>query len=357
MQYSSMVIYFMSGTGNSYRAATWMAEIADKKGITSKLYQISNYCEKSDLEEEKDLLGVVFPTHGFTAPWQVIRYTLHLPPGRGKHAFVVATRAGTRIASIPFPGLEGTAGYLIALLLIMKGYIVRGVMGVDMPSNWMSLHWGLNLANSKFIIARAKVKADSFMASIMEGKRMFRGILSLLLGLFLSPISLGYLIIGRFFFSKLFFASASCTGCGLCAESCPLKAIRMTGRNKPRPYWTFSCESCMRCMGYCPNKAVESSHSFAIVLYLVATIPVSLYVLNRLNEVIIIEHYSFFFKIMFDYIYTLSSFFAAYLIFSWLMRIPLLNKLCTYTTFTHLYRRYHEPDTALKDIMMESKKD
>lgn len=81
--------------------------------------------------ESSDLLGVVFPTHGLTAPWHVIRYALQLPAGKGKHAFVVATRAGTRIASVPLPGLEGTAGYLIALILVLRGYIVRGVMGLD----------------------------------------------------------------------------------------------------------------------------------------------------------------------------------------------------------------------------------
>nr|WP_042332136.1 EFR1 family ferrodoxin [Desulfosporosinus orientis] len=341
----------MSGTGNSYRTATWMAETAKNRGIKSRLHQI--FKDSDDKEEGTDLIGVVFPTHGFTAPWQVIRFTIKLPPGKGKHAFVAATRAGTRVASIPLPGMEGTAGYLIALLLMVKGYIVRGVMGLDMPSNWMSLHWGLNPENSMFIIRRAKIKADSFMETILAGNRKFKGILSLLLGLILSPISLAYLFIGRFFFAKLFFASGSCTGCGLCAKSCPIGAIKMTGGNKPRPYWTFSCESCMRCMGYCPNKAVESSHSFAIVLYFIASLPVSLYVLKSMRKFIPIEHCLFFFKITFDYIYKLISFFVAYLILSWLIRIPLFNKLCTYTTFTHLYRRYHEPDTALKDMELE----
>lgn len=145
---------------------------SQQKSITSKLHQISKYYKESELgDEAKNLVGVVFPTHGFTAPWQVIRYVLHLPHGNGKHAFVVATRAGSIIASIPFPGLEGTAGYLIALILLLKGYIVRGIMGLDMPSNWMSLHWGINLENSRFIIGRAKVKTDSFMKRIFEGKK------------------------------------------------------------------------------------------------------------------------------------------------------------------------------------------
>lgn len=358
MYYRSTAIYFMSGTGNSFRAATWMMDIANKKDVRSKLHQISRYYTKSDFEgESNDLLGMVFPTHGFTAPWHVIRYALRLPQGRGKHAFVVATRAGTRIASIPFPGLEGTAGYLIALILILKGYIVRGVMGLDMPSNWMSLHWGLNTTNSKFIIDRAKIKADSYMKSILEGKKVFRGLQFLLVGLILSPISLAYLVIGRFFLSKLFFASSNCTGCGLCAKSCPVTAIRMVGSNKPRPYWTFACESCMRCMGYCPNRAVEVSHSFAIVIYFIATLPVSFYLLDGLRNYIPIARDVFLIKVLLDYCYSLVSIFVAYLILYWVIKIPLLNKLCTYTTFAHFYRRYHEPDTALTDIVVGNKND
>lgn len=67
MIYKSMSIYFMSGTGNSFRAATWMKEIANKKNIKSKLSQISRIHEKPALENDAShLIGVVFPTHGFT---------------------------------------------------------------------------------------------------------------------------------------------------------------------------------------------------------------------------------------------------------------------------------------------------
>ena len=37
----------------------------------------------------------------------------------------------------------------------------------------------------------------------------------------------------------------------------------------------------------------------------------------------------------------------SYLLFYWLLRIPAINLLFTYTTLTHAYRRYHEPTTSL----------
>lgn len=42
--------------------------------------------------------------------------------------------------------------------------------------------------------------------------------------------------------------------------------------------------------------------------------------------------------------------FLSYYIFYWLMKIKPINALFTYTTFTHIYPRYHEPDTKLKDL-------
>jgi len=228
-------------------------------------------------------------------------------------------------------------------------------MGFDMPSNWMSLHWGLNLSNSKFIFGRAKVRTDSFIDSILAGRKVFQGILSLLFGLTLSPISLGYLVMGRFWLSKLFFTSENCTGCGQCAKNCPVNAIKMVGSKKPRPYWTFNCESCMRCMGYCPNQAVEVSHSFALVLYYVSTIPVWVYFLSGLNSSLGLGCSLIIVQILLKYLYILLSFYVAYLILFWSIKIPLFNKLCTYTTLTHFYRRYHEPETELQDICVGNK--
>lgn len=198
-----------------------------------------------------------------------------------------------------------------------------------MPSNWMALHRGLNFVNSRFIIDRAKAKADVFMNSVLEGKKEFRGV----------------------FFCRNCFLLPRIAGCGLCAESCPVKAIKMVGNIKPRPYWTFTCESCMRCMGYCPNKAVEVSHSFAIILYFLTTLPVSVYILNGLSELMPTGPYFFVVNALLNYSYILFALFIAYLVLFWLIHISLLNKLCTYTTLTHIYRRYHEPDTKLGDML------
>ena len=58
-----------------------------------------------------------------------------------------------------------------------------------------------------------------------------------------------------------------------------------------------------------------------------------------------------------DLLYVYLSLFGAYYLYDRLLRIRVINKVFTYTTFTHVYRRYHEPDTGLKDFAPEAHKD
>jgi hypothetical protein len=42
---------------------------------------------------------------------------------------------------------------------------------------------------------------------------------------------------------------------------------------------------------------------------------------------------------------------AAHWLFSLLLRVPFINNIFTYTTFTHISRRYHEPETKASDLL------
>ena len=356
--YKKATLYYFTGTGNSYRVASWMGEIAAAQGITSNVTSIGNARPAEEIEKgPENLLGLIFPTHGFTAPWHVIYFALMLPRRSRTHAFVTPTRAGTRIIGF-LPGMEGTAGYLIALILLLKGYILQGVQAIDMPSNWMTLHWGLHPANVSAIMERARVKTTAWFEELLAGRRKLGGFIPLLLGLALIPISFGYLIYGRFYLAKIFFASEKCNGCGLCVKYCPTHSLTLKGEKKKRPYWSYSCESCMRCMGFCPQKAVEASQPFAVLLGYIAVVPASYCLLKWLTGLVpsmylVINYWP---GAIINYAYFLLSVYLAYRLINWLIRFPLINKLFTYTTLTHYYRRYHEPGTRLKDLREERKR-
>jgi hypothetical protein len=108
----------------------------------------------------------------------------------------------------------------------------------------------------------------------------------------------------------------------------------------------------MRCMGYCPKKAVEAGHSLGLLLYFITSIPVGSFFLNMLGRnlpgVADMSHSWVHWPLQYPYI--LLSMFLCYLLVTLLIRIPVINKAFTWTTFTRVWRRYHEPETRLKEI-------
>jgi Pyruvate/2-oxoacid:ferredoxin oxidoreductase delta subunit len=353
MGYRRATFYFYSGTGNSRRVAVWMADAADDAGSAVTLGPIESARPEGQVGQgEEAVLGLVMPTHGFTTPWTMLRFVFRLPRRSKTHAVIVATRGGLKIGRLYTPGFEGTATLLVALILVAKGYRIRGMAGVDMPSNWLALHPSLPPRAVDGIISRARAKTARLSDIILSGKRRLGNWLAPVFGLLVLPISLGYLVIGRLFLAKLFFASDRCTGCALCAEHCPNGAIEMRGtEDEALPYWTFRCESCMRCIAYCPVQAVQASHLLAIGFYLLArvmpTAAALAWVTARIPPFSFLRHIPRWIVLWINALATLA---LAYPLFHLLLRVHPFNWFFTHTTLTQVYRRYHEPATTLEEL-------
>ncbi len=365
MSYMNMNIYFMSGTGNSYRVSTWMGKIARGLGLNTQIHSIEENKRGKDIKKgNNNLIGIVFPTHGFTAPWHILKFAWNLPRGKSAHAFCAASRAGLKFGPVFIPGISGSAAFIVALILIIKGYKVRGLMSVDMPSNWFSLHPIQSKKNHQAIINRGEnIVSDFIKRIISNGKVWFtlNNLYEIMFGIILFQVSIGYLLIGRFFLAKLFFANKNCNGCGLCADNCLTGAIKIRGRKNPRPYWKYNCESCMRCAAFCPKNVVEVGHSLGAILILLATIPASTFFLSFLESyvpgiVFLKNHWA---ASILYFIYLYIALFTSYYIFYGLARVPVFNWLFTHTTMTHFsfWGRYHEPDTRIHHITGKKNKD
>jgi Pyruvate/2-oxoacid:ferredoxin oxidoreductase delta subunit len=268
-KWSSLYIYYISGTGNAKASSEWIADEASRKGLKTYVQQIDRLENiRMPSPEERPLIGFAFPTHGFNAAPIMLRFIAGFPSGLCKDVFLLNTRAGMKLSKIFMPGLSGVALLLPAFILFLKGYKCVGFRPVDMPSNWIPLHPGLKKRVIESIFLRCEGIVRKFALKILDGGKVYRGLFSLPVDLLISPIALGYYAGGRFFLSKTFIANYKCDNCGLCMKECPTRSIKLV---ENRPYWKLSCESCMRCLNRCPKNAIEAAHGMAAVFWIIFT--------------------------------------------------------------------------------------
>lgn len=275
MSYYAINIYYFSGTGNALQVSRWIKDLSIEKSIECELFDISITDISSMIRPSNNTLIIfISPIHGFNYPPIMLNFLFKFPKGNNE-VLLMNTRAGMRIGKIATPGLTGIAFYYAGIILRAKGYHIRGVLPVDMPSNWISVHPGLNTYTILFLHRKMKERVIKGMSRILVGKKYFRAPIESVLDIAVMPISLGYYFVGRFIFAKTYFSSSACNDCDLCVEGCPVHAItKVDGR----PYWTFKCESCMKCMSNCPKQAIETAHgSIAIVSVLFTSVLVVLF--------------------------------------------------------------------------------
>ncbi len=346
-KYNQLIVYYFSGTGNSKHCATWFCETADKLGIKSSMVDIS----KTEVENivspsAGTLVGFCSPTHGFHFPEITRKFIRKFPSTETADAFILNTRAGVRLFKIVIPGLSGVLHYLISLMLIIKGYKIVGLIPVDLPSNWISLHPAIEKDGTEIIYTKQKIKVTGFAEKILTGKRVYRALYDIVQDILISPVTLGYLLIGRFYFSKSYFASRECNKCMRCLEECPVNAISVVDG---RMFWTSKCESCMHCMNICPKEAIETPHGFLVTFFYLFSIILSAAIAYLIKNFSTGISFSWmdneFIKFVIISIVVLPFYFMLYRIIHLLMRFRFIERIMTLTSLTHLkyWGRYKAP--------------
>lgn len=343
LKYDRLIIYYFSGTGNAKRAASWIYDKAGQSGINTRLINIAD--KKNQYEfvpDERTLIGFCYPTHGFNAPPIVIRYLLKFPKSDRGNVFLLNTRAGMKLSKLFMPGLSGLAQLFPAMVLLLKGYRIKGMQPMDLPSNWISVHPGLKKKVIDSIFKRCNRITDQFTEHILNGKNIYKGLISLPIDLLISPIGVAYYFFGRFMIAKTFFASHNCNNCGLCIKDCPVSAIK---EKYGRPYWTFNCESCMKCLNHCPQRAIETPHGFTFLVWWAAMSFVPIIVFKKL-KIVFHDFYglSFLMEILY-YIFLGMAIWGAYHFLHFMLRFKFFSLLITYTSLTkfRFWRRYKAP--------------
>ena len=340
--WSSVYIYYISGTGNAKISSEWIADESRKRGLKAVVQKIDRL-ENITMPDpaERPLIGFAFPTHGFNAAPIMLRFIFSFPKGLSKNIFLLNTRAGMKFYKIFMPGLSGLALILPAFILRLKGYKCIAFRPVDLPSNWIPLHPGLRQKIIDSIFVRCEKIVRAFAKKMLSGEKVYRGLYSLPVDLLISPVAFGYYVAGRYFLSKTFIANYNCTNCGICIKECPTSSIKLVN---DRPYWMLSCESCMRCLNHCPEKAIEAAHGMAIGFWLLITFINAQFILI-LIKLFKIQPEAVWLKIFTQLLILICTVFvpaAIYFIIHYAMGFKPVKYLLRFTSLTSLpfWRRY-----------------
>lgn len=276
----------------------------------------------------------------------MLKFVLFFPRNRGSASvFVMTSLGGMKIGKLRIPGWEGSGLYLPLIILALKGYRLAGAYPMRYtPENWTSLIPGYGEQSSRYMLAACQPRLEAFLSKLLEGRRCFHGLISAVFGFAIFKISLMYLVMGKFILAKTNFYSSSCSGCGLCAENCPVGAIKMV---QGRPYWKYSCESCMRCMNYCARKAVQAHFPLCFFVIFAAVVPLSEWTANFFQKTVL-NHALFAWLV--SYAVTLAVVLVCYELWFKLLQNSWIIRFFEFTAPTRYYRRYREPDTSLKNI-------
>ncbi len=288
----ALILYF-SGTGNTWLAASEIADALRERGIATDLVALER-ATSTFPDSDYTLIGIGFPIYGCTSPMMVYDYVKKMPrvvrsrgavrsggapgevaagsrmgptsfrergEGGGKKAFVFSTMGAVTYGSEA----------MIARMLSRKGYDVLAGRALVAPYNDRFLYVpepdypGAPHTEKK--IRDLRMASRELVRDILEGKGRIERNTAVMIW---ASLAVQFLL--KFFVPLLYIcvpylkfqAGIDCTSCGLCERICPKGNIRSS---LARPRIGHRCEVCERCANFCPQVAVRFGMPLEFVQY------------------------------------------------------------------------------------------
>ena len=238
------MIFYFSGTGNSYATAKTLAE-----GLGEDLMDISVAVKENDYAHtlaEGEKLGFVFPVYAWAPPRVVTEFVknLELYYSGDPYIFAVCTCGSS----------AGKTMDIFEKALEENGLMLDSGFSVIMPDNCITLFEPDSAEEVAEKFEKAEQTLDNILRAVKLGWsdffRVKRGRFSTVLSGIANPaFTLGGMK------TKPFYVTDACIGCGLCEYHCTSGCIEMTAG---RPVWTEDqCHMCLACINRCPAQAIQ----------------------------------------------------------------------------------------------------
>lgn len=230
------LIYYFSGTGNSFYAAKTIAQQLGSARV------ISMRCHPASVSaRQAKVIGIVCPVYHWSiaAPIQHFLQALEINPD----AYIFAVTTPVAINGHAFTAIEAilhSKGARLAYGCIL--YAIANLCIVYPP-----------FPSKRLMIPRMDKKLMQISTELkLRLQKRFKqaGWLTKILYPFVMP---KYLPLQPEV-DRGFYVSADCRHCGICAKVCPTENIMMTDGH---PVFTHHCCSCMACVSWCPTKAIK----------------------------------------------------------------------------------------------------
>jgi len=231
------VIYYFTGTGNSYAAA---ARLRDSLGDCT-LVPIASLPDDRIIPDARRI-GIVCPIYDLGLPEIVDSFARRLDTRETDYVFAVLTMGGIGVSAL----------HQLNRILKERGRGLEGAWTVAMPCNFVPLMRPPEGAKKEKILDRANGIIDTIAGRIERGEKVSPApspFSSLLWHIFYP----GYIQHIETLDEK-FWVTDDCIFCGTCAKVCPVENIEMVDG---MPKWLHRCQLCMGCMHFCPTEAIQ----------------------------------------------------------------------------------------------------
>ncbi len=237
------MIFYYTGTGNSWRAAQQLAAATGDRHVVSIPRAIADGGYEYQIADGEPV-GFVFPVYFYTLPSAVENFLhlLILDYTADPYVYGVIT-CGERI---------GNAGSVLADRLKKLGLRLNASFGLVMPNNSIPWYAADTGAQAEMMLKDADERLIKIGSAVQDREERREKDLCGPQPAFHTALAAGAYRKARR--TARFSADDHCCGCGDCVRACPDRVIRL---EQGRPVWSEDqCSLCLACMNICPTQSL-----------------------------------------------------------------------------------------------------